>query len=382
MEQADNISASFKSFYKDLMDNRDIVLFLGAGVNISKGVQLGWSDIIKPLITKTLLYIGREKGIDNSLRNDLIKLFTGSPIDGYNIPTPDLLKLKDIVNSEFGPLLQMSIVKAVLGMDYIKILQDYIYNQCNKDILKKAFEDCYALDNNGNRRSGSENEFYSLYVLARYIILYPHIKAIVTYNYDNFLTYAVSILQSDKEKYFNEKEVDLLNKRKRVNLIDVWDNNFGCAFSSDSIMVYHVHGYIPSPREFQEFNEDSIVLSLEEFCNSINSPNSWFSITPLYFLSHYTCVMAGISVSDINTQRMFLSAKVNANYHKRYLLTAYNNSMDDSTQGIKKAMYDIKCGFYAHWGLSLLKGDNGYFKLYEQLNCKLTEYLKGKNYEN
>lgn len=42
----------------------------------------------------------------------------------------------------------------------------------------------------------------SLYQLARFILLYEPLVAVVTYNYDKFLTMAVEVLYENKDKFF------------------------------------------------------------------------------------------------------------------------------------------------------------------------------------
>lgn len=48
------------------------------------------------------------------------------------------------------------------------------------------------------------------------IILYPYIKAVVTYNYDNFLKEAISILLESREEYFTLDELERIGKRNLV----------------------------------------------------------------------------------------------------------------------------------------------------------------------
>lgn len=43
---------NFHNLKKDINSGKQLVLFLGAGVNFSKDVKLLWEDLINPLIYK------------------------------------------------------------------------------------------------------------------------------------------------------------------------------------------------------------------------------------------------------------------------------------------------------------------------------------------
>lgn len=106
---------------------------------------------------------------------------------------------------EFPPLVQASIIKSVLGNNYIDSIRKHLYQQCDKYIMRKIFLKYYGLNSNLSG-TGKSRPFYSLYQLARLIILHHPIIAVVTYNFDKFLTIAIDILRENKEEFFTEKK--------------------------------------------------------------------------------------------------------------------------------------------------------------------------------
>ena len=83
-------------------------------------------------------------------------------------------------------------------------------------------------------------------------------------------------------------------------------------------MIYHPHGYIPSPSETENLDDCQIVLSLDEYCENIRDVFSWVNDTQVHLLSHYTGIMIGSSFSDLTTQRMMYYATMNGNNDKIY----------------------------------------------------------------
>ena len=56
----------FNAFKKDVEDRKQMILFVGAGINYSTGTRLLWVDVMHHLFCNALQYIAREKGIDDN----------------------------------------------------------------------------------------------------------------------------------------------------------------------------------------------------------------------------------------------------------------------------------------------------------------------------
>ena len=181
--------------------------------------------------------------------------------------------------------------------------------------------------------------------MARMIILYPYIKAVVTYNYDNFLKEAISILLESREEYFTLDELERIGKRNLV-IQDVSGFVYAQEMTDDILSIYHVHGYIQPPSESFIADNNQIVLSLDEYHENEKNIYSWPTATQLHFLSHYTCILAGMS----------LTANGNPNIKNEQYLKAYSSIRE------VKNVYHAKCG------LNVIYNREGYFQLYKELN--------------
>lgn len=375
-------SYNFDLFKKDLEDRKQMVLFVGAGINYSKDVKILWDDVINYLFEKTLsrhvigknistddyCIIKKALGIDSILSNEEIE-------NGLSIKEiKDRYRIQQNAMFELNPLIKASIVKSTLGDSYISFIQHYLYRQCNRTILQSAFNECYAL----NVEIKIENRrFYTLYQIARMIILCPFVKAVVTYNYDNYLRLAIDILWTQKDNFFTIEELDFINKKGRKNLVvsDISNNIYEHGLSEADLFIYHVHGYIPSPSEADSVSCNNIVLSLEEYYEDSRNVHTWQTATQLHFLSHYTCLFAGLSLSDITTQRMLYYTKHCGNEEKIYHICSYNPPDDFTYKTAYHALMDMKYEFHSLYGLTPIFAADGYDNLYERIGNVINEIL-------
>lgn len=360
---------------KDLKAHKQIVLFVGAGINYSYKVNLLWEHLINHLFENALVRISMGKGLDGTEYSVLRQAF-GIDSDGLsNIPynkslhdITEILGLSKLAAGEFPLLVKASVIKSVLGESYLSFIQDYIYDKCSKKIIKESFEKCYTADTL-NSSNSNEKLFHSLYQTARMIILCEDIKAVLTYNYDNFLSCAVSILLKDKEKYFIGKELAIVNSRQ-INIKDVSGLSYEDCMTRDTIFIYHVHGYIPPPSEADDLSGRNIVMSLEEYHEySMNDLAAWQTSTQLHFLSHYTCLFLGLSLSDITTQRLLHHVQKSGNMENLYQLYAYNdNRMGNSIfSKVHQAIVEMKMDFHLSYGLTPIVCTGSYEELYKSV---------------
>ena len=154
----------------DLKDKKQMVLFLGAGVNYSPNKALLWNDIISRFIQEALPLL--EMPIEDVT-------YLQRALDPMN--TADIqLQLQG--NSEFLPETKVAVVKQLLGNTYIPLLQNIIYSQCNSEVLKDACEQ-YVKSNSNIK----DTPFYTLFSVAELIIRNNNIKAVVTYHIHGYI---------------------------------------------------------------------------------------------------------------------------------------------------------------------------------------------------
>lgn len=356
---------------QDFENKKQVALFVGAGINYSPGVRLLWDDVINYLFEIVVSRMSIEKGLTGKNHLFLKHVFgLDSELSDVEISEDTKGLIKNYATMEFPTLIKASIIKSVLGKSYISYIQDFIYLRCNKSILKSAFERCYSINRkNAAQDSNEEKEFYSLYQTARLIILCPSIKAIVTYNYDNYLRCAISILLDKPEQYFEDSELQIIRKRNlKVN--DITAPIYNQTLSENDVCIYHVHGYIPPPSEADDLSNSNIVLSLDEYHEySQNDLSTWHTASQIHYLSHYVCVFLGSSLSDITTQRLLHYVKKIGNNERLYQVCAYNSEQirESAFPEVYRALIDKKLEFYTSYGLTPVVSYNGFEYLYKQI---------------
>lgn len=365
---------------KDLEAHKQIVLFIGAGINCSDKVNLLWEQVINHLFDHVVIRVSLEHGLEKDEFSALRQAFgldriLNEDVVG-NIVTSDLVDCMNLYNyalQEFPLIVKASVIKSILGGSYLSFIQDYIYGVCSRRLIKDTFESCYVLDATGS--SKTPKRMHSLYQTARMIILCKDIKAVVTYNYDNFLTCAINILLEDREKYFTPEELEIV-KTRNINVKDISGSIYEYSLKNDTLFVYHVHGYIPPPSEADELRDRSIVMSLEEYHEySMTEMSAWQTSTQLHFLSHYTCMFLGLSLSDITTQRLLHYVRKSGNKERLYQLfaSAPNNSGNKLYAKVHQTILDMKMDFHIAYGLTPIVCTDGFEELYSAVADMVSE---------
>lgn len=368
------------SLHKDIKAGKQLVLFLGAGVNFSSEARLLWEDLINPLMRVALMKIISDKRLDRQGLMDLYDIFgiaSSSEIKsekGYD-------KIKLSVAYDYSPQIKAMLVKSILKDQYIASFQRQIYSQCNRTILRTVFERDYKLD--FNERYKTRGDFYSLYSVGRMILLNPHVRAVVTYNYDNFLTRVIEILQNHRAYYFSEEENEFLTERYRrqggqkMKIVDVYGESRPDVFDTGTVFVYHPHGYIPSPDERECIDDSHIIMSLDEYCDTTTKVYSWDNDTQVHLLSHYTCLFIGSSISELTTQRMLHYARHNGNRNNIYYLSGYptrcEGDYSERSEEIRRNLAIIKEHYYKTCGLTTLICPDGFNQLFRDLNGLISD---------
>lgn len=371
----------------DFDNGNRFTLFIGAGINASKSVRLLWKDLVGESCSYAFRRIGENLNLRLSDTQNLLSILGIEPIDWNNNECIQkngfiskeiflsYLQLKEYIDTHFPVEIQVSIIKTLLGDAYIPFLQDYIYNQCNKDIIREKFE-VYRLDNHNEE---SEKELFTLYVVARMVLLNPQITNIVSYNYDNFLTYAICYLLNNYELFFTENEQEFLKYRYRLEedesldvvlpAIDVENTNTtGKNIDWRTIPVYHVHGYIPPRDELQYVNPPLIVLSMDEYCSSLGDETNWRIATQECFIQTSSSLFIGSSLTDLTTKRI-LGLSGNNLSQNIYMLDAYTSvtSNEFNIDRAKQVFRQIRDSYLISLGVKVIDCDKGFEHLYAEI---------------
>lgn len=369
--------ANLLQLSEDFKVRKRMVLFLGAGINLgdkvtedSKEIDLSWNGLLNGLFSEafSLLSIGKELSSED--RYIMQNLICGSnrteAAKGFSEDNWE--RLQSCASFEFSPLVQASIIKSVLGNNYIDSIRKHLYQQCDKYIMQKIFFKYYGQNSDISAVDGSK-PFYSLYQLARLIILHHSIIAVVTYNFDKYLTMAIDILRENKEEFFTKEELEKVRQDRAVE--DVFGSYSHSSQEKDILPIYHIHGLIPPYNEYLPMKDNKIVLSMEEFYENTQNVYSWQTATQLHFLCHFTCLFLGLSLTDINTQRMIHYASKIGNDDKIYYLHAVSGSMKERLSEKEYMSYlnlmNLKDTFYTQYGLTPIFDKNGYNHLYDTI---------------
>lgn len=359
---------------RDLREHRQIVLFLGAGVNSSKECHLKWTDIINPLLKAALFKMAADFNFSRNQLRELLDLFDIRQM-------PDFAKesghtaLHNGITYEYSAPIKAMLIKKFLKNQYLPSLQEIIYSQCNRTILRKCFERDYTLaPDETYKRSGS---FHTLYTLARLILLNSNVKSVITYNYDNFLTWAINILQSDLKRYFSHEDALHIFERlkhmksNRLKIQDISGPSRPELLDSGTLFVYHPHGYIPSPAEQERLDSSQIILSMDEYYENTTNIHTWDNDTQVHCLSHYTCLFIGSSISDLTTQRMLHYAQNNGNKKFLYYIGAFPTVIKKETplgNEAQIALSAVKAKYFEACGLLPIMCPEGFGELFADIN--------------
>lgn len=373
----------------DFENGKRFTLFLGAGINASENVQLLWNQLISEACEHSFRMIGNNLNLKSSDVNLLLSVFGIKDIvvpqnqvseDGKTVSRyffNEILKLRSYASIHFPVEIQVSIIKTLLGDFYIPFLQNYLYGQCNATKIRDYFE-VYKL---ANRDIHESKELYTLYVLARMILLNPQIESVITYNYDNFLSYAMSYLLGKANEFFTADEIRFLRLRYRLeeneHLCDVCPAvDVGDKFRVDqikdwrSVPVFHVHGYIPAMNQLQNIEESSIVLSMDEYCTNWNDVYSWQITVQEKAIHTSNCMFVGSSLTDLTTKRLLNLASTRKKLHNYYVLDAHDKEFGvlDDLGKMRKVMRDIKNNYLTSLGLNVIDCDCGFQTLFDEIS--------------
>lgn len=204
-------------------------------------------------------------------------------------------------------------------------------------------------------------QFFTLFVLADMIVHCRHIRAVVTQNYNNFLTEAINLVQEGEDN----------NKIIPIDVYDGWNDQ---AYRDNSMLIYHVHGYIAPSWEMKTRPESNhIVLSQDESYNMQRNVFSWQTATQIHFFTHHTCLIIGLSLDDMTTLRLVSWSNPSRSGEKIYYLTA-----NSSTDG-QKTLFYLKQDYYDSIGLHTIYDNEGYYHLLTELyNISIKSNENGK----
>lgn len=335
--------ANFIKFREDIEGDKQIVLFIGAGVNRTKGHNMMWPDLLEHLMSHAT---GRLNASPKE-REIIAKAFLEEK--NKKNETIESLKLRRKADQMFSVEVKASIIKQLLGDFYIPLLQDFLYGW---DVRSELLKGCKQY------MTGQANEkspFFSLFSIADFILHHENIKSVVTYNYDNYLSTAINLLRDD----VNFKP----QKKRKIEPLDIYSGWKDKPFRNDNFLIYHIHGMAQPENEVAPHCSNQVVLSLEEYYDMARDLYSWQSATQIFYLTHYTCAFIGASLVDMTMQRVLHYANLEKSGENVYYLSA-KTSNDKQSEVLEK----LKNSYLELLGLKVIREKDGYEQLFRKMN--------------
>ena len=344
----------------DLENNKATALFLGSGVDINyryPGEEWGENNTDINRRTKSkkekkqkLLYFKYKERIErkkdfvinwNTLLNELAE---------YALLSYE--EKKAVMDGDMDSPMRAAILKFKLGNSYIPIIKNWLYSRCNHDMLEDSLS--YFLEYKKSPSLDKLNKvpFATHFVLAELILKKKCIRAVFTQNYNNFLTEAIKLLLESKKG---------LKTYRNIHPIDVYDGWKDEAYKENCFLIYHVHGYIPSPSEMipkQESNH--IVLTHDEFNDMSKEVYAWQNSSQLHFFTHHTCLLWGLSMNDLTSLRLLRHANLDRSSEKVYWL---RGGKDDNGEAANK----LKAQYFESQYVYVVNDNDGYNSLYHKI---------------
>lgn len=332
---------AFSTFKEDIEGEKKMVLFVGAGVNYDKSHRLLWTDLLNHLMSHA---IGKLNATPDERR-----IIAEALMDGDNKEeNAESLKLRMNASQKFSSEVKASIIKQLLGNLYIPLLRDFLYGWNVRSELQKGSEDYVASKN------AKSTSFHSLFSIADFILSHDNVKAVITYNYDDYLSTAINLLKNNA----NYKP----RIKHEIHPLDIYSGWKDDPFKNGCFAIYHIHGMIQPGNKVAPHCSNQVVLSLEEYYDMARDAYSWHSATQLFYLTHYTCAFIGASLADMTMQRVVHYANLNQSGEKVYYLSA------KASDGANEVLEILKNSYLEQLGLKVVYDKEGYEHLYKQMN--------------
>jgi len=326
-------SQKIEELIDEFTKKKSIALFLGSGIDITNTYPE--DDKYRFILSQSNYKLTWD--------NLLTELINAASID---------TKERNALNQFNSNTFKAAFLKQRLGDSYIPIIQDWLYTRCNRKILLDSYEYFRRYQEQANYLWLKEVPFATLFAIADIILRQKSIRVVFTQNYNNFLSEAMRILlDKDSNSYPN---------RKGCIPVDVYDGWKEEPLDVNHFFIYHVHGYIPPHYELIPKRESNhIVLSDEEFYNMSRDVFSWQNVTQLHYLTHYTCLIIGLSLDDMTMLRLIRHARLDRSSEKVYWLRGGEGSEDGRLA--------IQASYYESQFIHVVNDANGYASLYHKL---------------
>lgn len=200
----------------------------------------------------------------NKLVHKLLIAMIQQKTEGVELNPQEIETLNELVNAnrEDTPLTQIRYIRSAFeNEEYHEIVRNVLYQDkinTNTDLLNALSE------------------------IVKPERAHVGVKSIVTYNFDDLL------------------ERKLFSKNINFNVV-CQETDMP---STNSLNIYHVHGFLPHNTTEKLASEISLIFSEEDYHRVYRDAYCWSNITQLNAFRDSTCLFIGCSLSDPNLRRL------------------------------------------------------------------------------
>lgn len=276
-DQKDDIEGKIALLRKALIDNQ-LTLVCGAGVSRDSSIPT-WNELLVSILNEVY-------------SNDR------DPNAESKVDAKALLSLMPQSNLILGKYLKM-----ILKEDFDKTVQKHLY-------LWYDFSDG-GEPINPNLKT---NIMEAIVELSRPKRRGNRLESIITFNFDDLIECALT--------------------NHHVEHCSIWME--GQTHGIDALPIYHVHGFLPNKRDFEEPN---LVFSEEAYHSQFIDPYSWSNLIQLNTFSTNVCLFVGISLSDPNLRRL-LDISWRRNQICKHYIIMKHSSQESRTGEIATMLFE------------------------------------------
>lgn len=231
------------SILKSALIENQLTLVCGAGISRDSSIPT-WNELLINIL------------------NEIYSNEQSSNTDN-NVTAEALLSLMPQSNLILGKYL-----KIILKDDFDKTVQKHLYLNYNSFYEHKPV--------NPNLETNIMN---AIVELSRPKRRGKQLESIITFNFDDLIEDALS--------------------NHSIEHVTIWKE--GQVYGMDALPIFHVHGFLPNKKNFEEPN---LVFSEESYHSQFIDPYSWSNLIQLNTFSTNVCLFIGLSLSDPNLRRL------------------------------------------------------------------------------
>jgi hypothetical protein len=125
-----------------------------------------------------------------------------------------------------------------------------------------------------------------------------------------------------------------------------------------TLPIFHVHGFLPQKTRPLDPKMALVVLSYEEYYQTMLEPFSWQTGVQLHFLRSFTCLFLGISLRDADMLRLLSHAQHYSQQKAQYILMCRQDLIGDSDTDWIDNKIRIRATLFDDFGIRLLFSGN------------------------